>query len=500
MEYDSVIIGSGVGGLVSALKLSCLGKKILLIDKLPQPGGLVTTFKRNGFSFESVIHCVDALGRGSEIRDFLRKFRIDKKVDFIELKDFCRVIYPEHDFVVDFNHTNFINYLKKNFPNYQRQIERLFSEIDKFYKEFDGFYTLKLPLYLRLIALVFFYPRMIRILTLSVEQFVGRYIKDNRLKAMITDLWRFLGLPPARLSALYFLLVFRSYYYYPTAYIKGGFLQLFKAMVERIKENGSEVKFNTTVKEIITDRTQRTKAVITDKKEEFKTKTVISNVNAIDTLCKLIDNDSLKKRYYQKLSKLEKSISATQVYLGLRIPAKDLGMNHFMFSINTTYDDEDSFNYCLSGDYQRCSLGLVDHAQIDPTLVPAGKGSLLMMTLDAYKNWCNLNGEEYKKKKNEVADKLIPRVEKYLPGLTKNIEVMEIATPLTISRFGSTQEGAIYGFAHTTNQSGLARLSPQTKIRGLYLAGAWTRPGCGVHGCFLSGIAAADLVLRFLKK
>jgi prolycopene isomerase len=499
MEYDSVIIGSGIGGLVAALKLSCLGKKVLLLEKQPQPGGLVTTFKRGGFSFESVIHCVDALGRGGEIRDFLRKFRIDKKVDFIELQDFCRIIYPEHDFVIDFNHLNFINYLKKNFPRQEKEIERLFFEIDKFYKQFDGFYTLKLPLYLRLISLPFIYPTIIKVSTLSVEQFIGRYIKDSKLKAIITDLWRFLGVPPSRLSAFYFLLVFRGYYYYPTAYIKGGFLQLFKAMAERIKENGSEVKFNTTVKQIITQR-QRTKAVITDKQEEFKTKTVISNVNAIDTLCKLIDNDYIKKRYYKKLSKLEKSISAFQVYLGLRVPAKDLGMNHFMFSINTTYDHDDSFNYALEGNYQQCFLGLVDHAQIDPTFVPAGKGSLIIMTFDAYKNWCDLNEEEYKKKKIEVADKLIQRVEKYLPGLAKNIEIIQIATPLTISRFGSTLEGAIYGFAHTVGQSALFRLSAETKIRGLYLAGAWTRPGCGVHGCFISGITAADLVLRFLKK
>ncbi len=170
-----------------------------------------------------------------------------------------------------------------------------------------------------------------------------------------------------------------------------------------------------------------------------------------------------------------------------------------MFSINTTYEHDDSFNYSISGDYQRCSLNIVDHAQIEPALVPEGKGGLLIMILDAYENWNKLKQDEYKKKKIEVANKLIARAEKYLPGLSGCIEVMEVATPMTLSDFGSSPEGAIYGFAQTVTQSGINRLAQQTGIKGLFLAGAWTRPGAGVHGCFISGKDAADLALKVLE-
>jgi prolycopene isomerase len=143
-------------------------------------------------------------------------------------------------------------------------------------------------------------------------------------------------------------------------------------------------------------------------------------------------------------------------------------------------------------------LELVDHAQIDPGLVPQGKGSLLIMTLDNYANWHNLTEEEYRRKKIEVANRLIARTEKYLPDLPKYIEAMEIATPRTMARFGSSPEGAIYGFAQTVQQSGMQRLSQKTAIKGLILAGAWTKPGGGIHACFISGIDAADLAMRYL--
>jgi prolycopene isomerase len=86
-----------------------------------------------------------------------------------------------------------------------------------------------------------------------------------------------------------------------------------------------------------------------------------------------------------------------------------------------------------------------------------------------------------------------------LPGLRQYIEVVEIATPRTMERFALSPEGAIYGFSQSVSQSGFNRLGQQTKINGLFLAGAWTRPGAGAQACFFSGLDAADLVLEFLK-
>ncbi len=497
-EYDAIIIGAGVGGLFSALKLSSAGKKVLLIEKQPVAGGFATTFSRKGFIFESSLHCVDALAKDGEIRNFLEETGLDKEVNFIELKDFARIIYPEHDFVADFNKDNLITFLKNNFPREEKNLDRLFRAFDKFYKQFDGFYFLNSPFWIKLILTIFIYQDIIKTSACSADQFIARHIKDEKLKGIIGAIWYFSGLPPSELSAFYFLIVFRGYFYNPTVYVEGGFIRLFNAIVKRIKDNGSEVRLNTTVKEIITAKFAA-RGVVTDKEEEFGARVIISNANAIDTLTSLLDDKALKEFYRNKLPALEKSISAFQVYLGLKVPAKELGMNHAIFSINTTYNHDHNFKYCLDGDYDLCSIGLVDHAQVDPSLAPEGRGSLLIMVLDNYANWVNLSDEEYKQKKNEVANKLIARAQEYLPGLGENIEIMEVATPRTMARYGLSPEGAIYGFAQTVGQSSINRLDQKTKIKGLILAGAWTRPGAGVHGCFVSGIDAADLALRQLK-
>jgi len=83
MQYDSVIIGAGAGGLAAALKLSEGGKRVLVLERQAIPGGFAGSFTRKGFTFESSVHCVDGLCPGSEIRDFLEATGVGNKVDFI---------------------------------------------------------------------------------------------------------------------------------------------------------------------------------------------------------------------------------------------------------------------------------------------------------------------------------------------------------------------------------------------------------------------------------
>lgn len=499
MIYDCVVIGAGVGGLTSGLSLAKKGKRVLLLDKQPVPGGLATTFRRKGFTFESSLHCVDALGREGEFRQFLKEHDLEPKVDFIELESFCRLIYPRHDFTVSGDRDGLAAALKENFPNEAGNVERLLGYIDKFYLHFDRFCAFPAPMFVRLVLTPLLWPTFIKAFSLTAKDFVEKFTGDEELQGMFTDIWRFIGTPPDRLSLFYFLLVFRGYYYQRTAYVRGGFMKLFQAMADQICGLGSEARFNVAAKTINT-RHNRVVSVTTDSGEIIPARAVISNASAPDTLTALIDDEGLKKDYAAKLAALEKSVSAVQVYLGLKVSAKDLGMTDSIYSLNSGYNHSRDFQACLNADYENCALELVDHCRIDPGLAPAGKGSLLIMTLDAYANWQGLNEEEYKNKKETVARTFIKRAQEYLPGLSDNIEVIEVATPRTIERFASLPQGAAYGFSQTVNQAGLLRLAQETKVKGLFLSGAWTFPGAGVHGCVVSGMEAADLALKYLKK
>ncbi|MCX5709205.1 MAG: NAD(P)/FAD-dependent oxidoreductase [Candidatus Omnitrophica bacterium] len=500
MYYDAIIIGAGMAGLTSAIKLTSEGKKVIVLEKQPVPGGVATSFKRKGFKFESSLHFVDALAPGEEVRDFLDEQGVSRKVEYLELKEFGRVIYPEHDFTVGNDFEALKARLKKDFPHETKGIEAVFSDIARFSGDFDRFMDSKFPLWLKLMLSPIFYSSIIITSCLTAEQLIAKRIKDKKLAAILGTIWGFMGLPPKELSAFYFLIVLRGCWGRKTAYIKGGFNRLFEAIVDKIRERGSEVRFNTRVTQITTDNGERVKGVITENGEEIRGRAVISNANCIDTLSKLIDSPVLRDYYAGKLGPMQKSVSAFTIYLGLDVPAKALGMENSLLSINPTYDHSENYNNSLSSNYGLVSLAVVDHSQLDSGLAPQGKSTICIMTLDNYANWSGLSAQDYEQKKKEACDAILTQLETYLPGITKHIEVMEAATPKTMARYATLPEGAVYGLAQTVEQSGVNRLSQNTRVKGLFICGAWTQPGCGIHGCFVSGIDAADMALKQLKK
>jgi len=499
MEYDCIIIGAGIGGLLAAFCLSQEGRKVIVLEAQPVVGGYASAFTRRGFTFESSLHCVGGMGKEGDMRKFLEEQGLAQDLEFIEPKEFCRIIYPENDFILDFSSSHRADHLKEYFPSQRSNIDGFFKAVDGFVREFDAFGEMRLPQWSLPLAMPFFFRNLMRASNLTAQEFIQRYTKDEKLASVLTDFWGFAGLPPARLSALYFLLVFQSYYFGSVAQIKGGFSRLLDVVAKRIQAAGGKIQFNTKVARILTQGQGKVSGVMTVRQEEFKARAVISNANAFDTLGEFLDDGALRQKYRQKLARYEKSISGFQVYLGLKVPTRALGMTHPMCIVNPSYGHEEQFSYNLQGDYDRCPFILTDHSLLDPALVPPGKGSLLIIVLDTYSHWKGLDKEAYKAKKQSVATKFIQRAERYLPGLSGNIEVMEAASPLTMERYTGSPEGALYGFAQTLNQSGAKRLPQETAIKGLFLAGAWTFPGGGVNSCFWSGCMAAELAAKFLK-
>ncbi|MBU2102222.1 MAG: NAD(P)/FAD-dependent oxidoreductase, partial [Candidatus Omnitrophica bacterium] len=430
---------------------------------------------------------------------FLDEHGVSPALTFIDIKEFGRVVYPEHDFVIRYGFDDLKKWLIETFPQEKDGLEVFFHQINRFYRQLDHFSNAKLPLWFKLAVSLVLYPQIVKTSCMTLEQYMTKKIKDKKARAILGSIWGFVGLPPQELSSFYYLIILRGCWFESTMFVKGGYSRLFSAMVERIRECGSQVIYSRTVTKIITDCGRRVIGVVTDKGEEVKARVIISNANSIDTLTKLIDDDTRKADYAKKLKQMEKSLSAVTVYLGLSVPAKEIGMQQPLLSIHPSYDHTAGYQHSRAGDAEELPMAVVDHSQFDPDLAPAGKSTLCAMVFAEYKQWEGLSQEAYDRKKSEAARRIVRQLERYLPGLSNHIECIEVATPKTMERYPMLPEGAIYGFAETVPQSSINRLPQTTKIKGLFLTGAWTTPGCGVHGCFVSGFDAADLAERDLR-
>ncbi len=137
----------------------------------------------------------------------------------------------------------------------------------------------------------------------------------------------------------------------------------------------------------------------------------------------------------------------------------------------------------------------------NPMLTPRGQQTVAIAAFAPYELFADGTGikPRYTEIKEEIAQKIISVAEKVIPGLSRHILVRDASTPLTYERETLNRHGATMGWYLSAKEFSSIR-SQQTPIAHLYQAGHWTFPGGGIPMVILSGINAAQLVFKSMKK
>ena len=299
-------------------------------------------------------------------------------------------------------------------------------------------------------------------------------------------------------------MMWNSYHFGGYYYFIGGSQSVSDALAEVIKSNGGEIKLNTLVTKIVLEN-GRAVAVRTEDGFEYKCRYVVSNANAPDTFYKLVGKEYLPEAYVKKLESLKIGLSPYVVYLGVNHDYREkfpAGVHELM--ITESYSQPENFKYFSEGDISKVSYAIADYSLVDPTAAPKGKSVICLTTMMPYDYQDGWHEKEsyakYRALKEETANVLIKRTEKYLPGLSSYVEVLEVGSPRTMEHFTLNPRGTIFGWDNSPDQSMLRRLKQETPIKNLFLAGAWTFPGGGQSAVLSSGLMAANKILAADKK
>lgn len=509
-KYDAIIIGAGLGGLAAGALLSKRGKKVLILEKHFACGGYATNFKRGDFIFDASLHSIGGL-ETTDFKRILEKCGVLEKIELIKPKDLYTSIFPDFEFTFKNGDIKKIKEdLAEKFPEEKANIKKWFFFMKEIMRELDFWTKYKIIVFavpaviaflhflgiIRFFAAALSVPAMIPMLLVSDRISADFFlklsgIKDEKLKALLTQLWSYLGLPPSRLASQYFLIPAYGYFFDGGCYIKGGSQNLSDSLKKEIENNGGEAITSAEVQEILIRNEKAVGVKIKDGREYLGEK-IIANVSPLIVYEKFLPAWRRGKEELSRLKNMELSVSAAQVYLGLDVKIENLNpkfKNSYEVFIEPGYDFDKSFEEAMKKDFSGNygSLALTFYSNIDKSLAPEGKSVMSIIILDNYDRWKNLAAEQYKEAKKQETDKLICAAEKYLPGLTKHIEVVETATPLTMERYTGSAKGAIYGFAQNTSQCGPSRrFKHKSKIKNLFFAGAWTFPGGGFEGAIRS--------------
>lgn len=501
MQYDVIVIGSGLAGLAAGAKLAKEGKRVLIIEQHNLVGGCATTFKRKGYTFEVSVHELNGLSKNEHLHKLYQDLNVFKNLTFLKIPEFYRLVGSGMDIILPDNTGQLKEILISRFPHEVKGIQKYFTTIFKIRDELFRMPENKMKQKLLSPLFPLLYPSVIFNMKKSIGEFLDSIINDETLKLVLLGNLLYYHDDPYSMSLLFFS-VGQSSFFSGAHYIQGGSQKLSNHIAGLITSNGGEILTRHLVTKIITENG---KAIGVEYKQNTKkesenkkafSKYIIANAAVPNVAYELLPQEESNK-IQKQIENLRYAPSLFNVYIGFKTPLEGYGVNHYSTvvfdeSCKTPADIYKNF----TGDFAKRNFIFVDYGQIDSKLAPEGKSVGSICTSDYLSDWEHLSDKDYKLKKEKVAEILIKRLNDVYPGIKDAVDYYEVGTAKTIKRYTMNPGGSVYGFAMTPGQAGKNRFSQESPIDNLYFASAWTEPGGGVGAVLASGYMVANKVLK----
>ena len=492
-HYDTIVIGSGIGGLTTAALLAKSGQSVLVLEAHDRPGGYAHGFKRKQYHFDSGVHLISGCSAqgysgGQVIYKTLQALGLLDEIEFISINPFSQVHYPDLKLGLPQTLNGFVDLLSQQFPAEKEGIKALTELCLQLAEEITIADELMAEVDLNQAQHLM--PALFKYRKSTLAEVADQFITDPKLLSVFASNWPYLGLPPSKVSFVYWSTMLIGYMVDGSYYCKGGFQQLANTLVKGIQKFGGEVRYKTPVETILIEN-KRVTGVIANN-QQINVSQVVSNADLRQTVFNMIGEHHFPSRYIQKLQKMKHSLSIFVVYIATDLDLHKINMAHELFCYQD-FDHDKNYSRTTQGNITWISI--TAPTLIDPELAPKGEHLLMLTTLLPYQS-----SDSWKQDKPSYIQTMIDIASIEIPKLANHITYYEGGSPATLKRYTQNYQGSAYGWDVTPEQVGPARIQNISPIDGLYFAGHWSSPGGGIYGVSVSGVQAAQKVLRIKKQ
>ena len=504
-QWDTIIIGSGAGGLAAAICLARAGQKVLVIEQHDVPGGWCHSFYLDGHRFTPGVHYIGLLGEGEATSNLYKGLEIANDMVFFRMNPqaYEHVHIGENRFDYPDNPQELESRLIQRFPKEKKRIQkylkliRLASEELYSLPYIKGFWQkLTLPYRTRHFGKYGLF---------SLKRVINWHIKDPLLKNILNIQCGDHGVQPKK--AAFILHAALMYHYFKGGYYPmGGGGALVKAMTNTIKKYDGEIRTKSAVDKIILEGLTNKKAVGVALKngERLYAKNVISNADVGITYNSLIGRENLSDKLKNKLDKTIYSCTSLMLFLTVDMDVKAAGLDSGNIWMMPGKDSDDYYDQAMTADILRGEAfeGMFISCTTlkDPSSFDGKHHCIEAITFidykafEKYKNENDQRSKEYLQFKENLTRKMINGIEKVLPGVSNHIVHKELGTPLTNEYYINTTKGNVYGTEKSLKHIGPFAFKANSEIENLYLCGA-SILSHGVAGASHSGVDTASKIL-----
>lgn len=487
----AVVVGSGAGGLASALLLQSRGWQVTMLERNERPGGKLGVHEEGGFKFDTgptiltlpgILHMLFRES-GAKLEDYLT---------LVELDPQWRCFFEDGTtFELHGNEEAQLEAVRAIAPNDVDAFRDLLHTGDELYDlSRENFFFRNVGSVGDIMGARSFDLSSLQLVKQlrpwqSYAGLLHSKLKDRHIIQTLEHLVQYVGSSPFKAPAIFGLMLhvqLRKGCWYPM----GGMNAIARAISKRFVELGGEIVTNAEIAEVV--RSNGTmKEVITTPGERYAADHFVFNADLNTLRTQILKETPLER---------PQACSGVVIFAGVRTPIERLAHHNFLFSEHSEQEFEAIYDRgTLPPDP---TVYICDASKSDPDVAPTGQESLYFLI-----HVPSLNGRtDWKKDIGPFVDKIYAKTERLVRQQFRgDIAVGKIMTPEYIRDRFNTYNGNIYGFAsHGKFTGGFKHRNTYPGLNNVLLAGGTVNPGAGVPMSLMAGLIAAGELTGDLKR
>ena len=493
MNKSAVIVGAGIAGLASAIRIAVLGMDVTVFEKNAYAGGKLREMEREGYRFDMG----PSLFTQPQNIEELFTLAEENIADYFTCQAVpitCHYFYEDGTVINAYADTNlFAGELAQKTTDsadtliaYLKTSEKIYRNIGEIFLNYSlhKIKTLvKAPVLRALSAMR--WPYLFR----SLHQVNTASFKDPKTVQLFNRYATYNGSSPYKAPGMLSLIPHLEHnegVFYP----KGGMISIADALYKLAVKKGVKFHFQSPVQRIIGNERKVAGVVVND--ENIYADVVVSNMDVYFTYKYLLGDEQKAK----KILKQERSSSALIFYWGIKKEFPQLGLHNIFFTKN--YEAEFDHLFRLKSLYSDPTVYINITSKCEPGLqAPDGKENWFVM-VNAPAN----KGQDWKTYTEQYRGAIIDKLNRLLnTDLESLIEVEEILDPVMIESQTSSYMGSLYGTSSNSKMAAFLRHPNFTNsFAGLYFVGGSVHPGGGIPLCLKSAKIMCDMVKEDIMK
>jgi phytoene dehydrogenase-like protein len=489
MKEKVIIIGGGVAGLSAGIYAAMNGFDTEILEMHSVAGGQCTAWDRQKFRFDYCLHWLVGTASGP-FHDIWKETNVlNDQTEVIDHDIHSRIIDGKgNEFTIYTDINRWEAYLLELAPEDEKPIRRMCREMRKSARlePFTLPAELRSPLdYLRIL------PKMLPLLMVirkygrltCSEYFDTLNFKSEKIRSALYGIYG-----DRNFSSMAFLFMLGWFNQKNAGYIKGGSFPLAQRMVEKYRSLGGKISYRKKVSSVIVEN-HTAKGVILSDGTELRADWVISAADGHSTIYGMLQGRYTSPEIDSAYRDWELFTPLVQVSFGINreLPYETPILIHTSKELKIGMTNME-YGYSLM------------NYSYDSTMAPEGKTTLVMRFESPWKLWKDLEGEAYRKEKEQIEKDALACLGELYPGITSAVEVVDVATPKTDVRYTGVKEGAYEGFMPSRENMMKSLKQTLPGLRNFYMAGQWLTPGGGLPPSAQTGKWAVQMICKKKKQ